>query len=268
MQDNVIQFYAPFGMVLYKAEEHNGRWEVYLQASNEGLDQEQEVLLCKALQDTKDYFLKHGVLSWDHLHKVKGDPKYIIGEPMDVAFNDQRETLVKGFLYQKNTIAQNLWGNIQSGAKRLGASVGGGILKKAKDGLTRILQVIWDECAITHKPVNDGTLGKVQVIPFVEFAKALMAGGGVDASAFSGGRSLIMESLQGADEEMDTSLGMNYEELRLLWDKLLANIMNGTFVSYNDIVQYILSQRYSDVITVKLIEFISNKMPGNSGAIY
>lgn len=265
---NGDQFYSPFANTLIKGEEVNGRWEVYLQASNEGLDQDEEVVMCKALKDAADYYLTHGVLSYDHKHKQLHDPKYIIGEPLDIAFTGKNETLVKGFLYQENEIAKSLWDNIRSGAKMLGASVGGGILRKARDAARGIkgliTKVIWDETAITHKPVNDGTLGLVSIIPFTQFAKALMAGGGVNADMFTGGRALTPENLQGsplADTAGAQGDSIPYGELRRLFDDLLVSIKNGKVKSYNDVMEFILSRGYPHNISAELIKYVSEKLP-------
>jgi len=257
-------FYSPFsGAVLIKAEDHGGKWVVYLQASNEGMDQDSEVILSKALQEAKDYYLSHGVISWDHLHKQKGDPGFIIGEPTEVQFTKSNETLVKGWLYQKNPIAQKLWSNIESGATKLGASVGGGILSKSKGKIER---VIWDEVAITNKPVNAGTLGHVQVIPFMEFAKALMAGSGVDAASYSGGRALSTEQLAGklvdaTFGQTDATPEVNYDEGRRYFDDLLINIKNGNIISMNDVVAYTLGQGYTEGVASVLIDFVARKIP-------
>lgn len=265
------EFYSPFsGQVLIKAEAENDKWVIYLEASNEGLDQEQEVIMAKAMEASKDYYLTHGVLSWDHKHKILHDPGFIVGEPTDVAITKQNSTLVKGWLYQKNPIAINLWHNIQSGAQKLGASVGGGIIQKSKgaegSGVSnQIDRVIWDETAITHKPVNDSTLGHVQVIPFQEFAKALMAGSGVNGN-YTGGRALTGESMQGAtvDEtfgQTDIIRDLSYEESRKFFDALWVNIKNEQITSMNDVISYTLSQGYSDGVAVALIEFIAKKLP-------
>lgn len=256
------EFYSPFdGAVLIKAEEHGGKWVVYLQASNEGLDQDSEVILSKALRDAKDYFLTHGVLSWDHKHKILHDPGFIVGEPDDVQFTNKNETLVKGWLYQKNPIAKKLWSNIESGATKLGASVGGGILSKSKGKIER---VIWDETAITHKPVNDMTLGHVQVIPFREFAKALMAGSGVDASSYSGGRALSPENLN--PELTDATFGqtdkLSHDDLRAYFDELLIRIKNNTISSMNDVLAFTRDKGYSDEVSSVLINFVTDKIPG------
>ena len=269
------EFYSPFsGQVLIKAEEHGGKWCIFLQASNEGLDQEQEVVLSKALQESKDYYLSHGVLSWDHKHKVLHDPKFIIGEPTEVQFNAQRETLVKGWLYQKNPIAQSVWQNIQSGAERLGASVGGGILKKSdgegKDGVSSfITKLIWDETALTNKPVNAATFGHVQLIPFDQFAKALMAGTGVDAATYSGGRALTAENMDEVlvDQtfgQRDVPLGVNYEDGRKFFDGVLVAISKGKITSMEDVKKYTVDQGYDNGVAVALIDFIAKKIPNLS----
>jgi len=262
------QFYSPFTKVLIKGDEADGKWNVYLQASNEGLDQDEEVLLCKALKDAADYYLTHGVLSWDHKHKVLHDPKYIIGEPVDVAFTGNNETMVKGFLYKENEVAQGLWKNIMSGAKMLGASVGGGILQKAKDaaeGVKGVIsKVVWDETAVTHKPVNDGTLGMVSIVPFPVFAKALMAGSGVNAEMFTGGRALTPESLQGSGVENilhNEGSTIPYGETRRIFDDLLVRIKGGGISSYNDVVSYITAQGYPNEVTAQLLQFLQKKLP-------
>lgn len=258
------EFYSPFsGSVLIKAEEHGGKWVVYLQASNEGLDQDSEVILSKALKEASDYFLSHGVLSYDHKHKILHDPGFIIGEPDEVQFSKSNETLVKGWLYQKNPIAKKLWANIESGAKKLGASVGGGILSKSKGKIER---VIWDETAITHKPVNDGTLGHVQLIPFTEFAKALMAGAGVDASGYSGGRALTSENINneltdGTYGQTDVGPTVDYEEGRRFFDNLLIHIKQDKIKTMNDVVNYVRSQGYTDSVASVLIDFVARKIP-------
>ena len=165
-------FYTQLPFVLVKAKENKrGDWSVFLEASNEGVDQEGEKMLRKALEEQKDYFLDHGVLSLDHQHKLTNDPKYIIGEPSDVRFTSDNKTLVKGKLYKENPLAQGLWKNLLSGSTRFGASVGGYVL--AKGAANDIEKVIWDEVAVTNHPVLDSTLGHVSVIPFQEFTKSL-----------------------------------------------------------------------------------------------
>jgi len=252
-------FYSPFSDVLIKGAEENGQWIVYLQASNEMKDQDGETVDMAALQKAADYFLSHGVLSWDHKHKATHDPGFIIGEPLEVKFTKDHRTLVKGYLYQANDIAQKVWKNIQSGAKRLGASIGGGILQKSENA---IKQVIWDETAITHRPVNDGTLGGVQMVPFAAFAKALMAGGGVDASVFTGGRALSPESLQGST--VDNMVPP--EELRGMFGDLLKAVRDNKIGSYNDMLNFVYDRGYEGNSAAKIINYLSRKIPNVVGA--
>lgn len=253
-------FYSPFTTTLVKAEEHNDKWEVYLEASNETKDQEEEVLLCKALKDTADYYLTHGILSWDHKHKQTHDPGFIIGEPTDVAFTDRNQTLIKGFLYKENTIAQGLWKNLMSNATRIGASVGGGILRKAADaskGIAGLItKVIWDEVALTHKPVNDATLGRVSIIPFAEFAKSLMAGSGVDAGSFTGGRALTGEVLQG--NKVDE---LSPEKVQSIFKSLLGKVKDGSIASLADVVEHVNTFDLEPKAAASVIEFLTYKIP-------
>lgn len=239
-------FYLPFqNSQLIKAAEENGKWVVYLEASNETLDQENEVIAMKALKDASDYYLTHGVISWDHKHKQLNDPSYIIGEPEDVAFTSRNSTLVKGFLYKENKRAQGVWENILSNTTRFGSSVGGYILKKAKEGLSQLVsKVLWDETAITHKPVNDTTLGKVQIIPFTEFVKALMAGSGVDAANFTGGRSLTKEELQGSSHAK-----------RIFFD-FMHNLKKGNLFGYDGLVSFVKSYKLDKDLEKQVIDFI------------
>lgn len=250
-------FYTPLDSVLIKGVEEDGKWIIYLQASNEMQDQDGETVEAEALKKAADYFLSHGVLSWDHKHKVTHDPGFIIGEPLDVKFTPKGETLVKGFLYQSNDIAQKVWKNIQSGARRIGASIGGGILQKAK---STIKQVIWDETALTHKPVNDGTLGLVQVVPFTEFAKALMAGSGVDSGSFSGGRALVGESLQGS-----VSYEIDMRDVRSMFSDLLKAVRDGRISSYNDMLNFVYDRGYEGNTASRIINYIARKIPNVVG---
>jgi len=263
-------FYAPFAEVLLiKGVEENGQWIVYLEASNELKDQDGEVVDQAALKKAADYYLSHGVISWDHKHKQTNDPEFIIGEPLDVQFTDEGKTLVKGWLYQQNEKAKKVWNNIRSKAKRLGASIGGGILAKAED---HIRKVIWDEVAITHKPINDGTLGGVQLIPFAafakavsfsegntsleEFIKALTAGSGVDASQFTGGRALTPESLQGST----VKYVVRKDELDELFKSLMVEMIKGTVRNYNDLTNYVLDRGYSDGVARRIISHVAQNM--------
>lgn len=173
---------------LVKAEEdENGDKFLYLHASSEAKDSQNETILQKALQNSKDYFLREGVISYDHLYKsvdkdgrVKINPAYVIGEPVEVKFceDDKKNTFVKAKMYldapndkEKENFAAEAFRLAKSKSSRLRASVGGRILERDKNDPNIITRVIWDDLAITLKPVNKALNG-VSVIPLEEFAKS------------------------------------------------------------------------------------------------
>lgn len=205
--DNLSPFYSPFTEIILKSDP-NDDYTIFIEASNESPDQQSEVLFMKALENEAENYLRKGIISWDHLHKIKGNPEYIIGEPEDVGFKGKK-TFVKGRLYKGVRFAEAVVRMMKANSSRLGASVGGFIRRRkkmAQQALSGVTGVLWDETAITYKPVNDTTMGKVSLIPIGAFAKALAAGTGVDAGSFTGGRALSNESLQGANAKKKEKL--------------------------------------------------------------
>ncbi len=238
-------FYTPFSEneLLIKADEKDPN-VIYIKASSQAPDLQKEVLFMKALEEEAESFLKSGLLSWDHLHKIKGSPEYIIGEPLDVNFKKStNETWVKGKLYEKVGFAQHVKNLLASGCSRLGASVGGSIRRKAPmltKALTGIMKVIWDELAITYKPVHPATLGNVSLIPIGAFAKALAVGSGVDASQFTGGRALLPESMQGVVSQVAAQTSFK----ELLW-----RMKNGTVRTSDDLRDFLAMQGLESLYT-------------------
>ena len=224
--------------VLIKADE-NDPYTVFLEASNEAKDQQKDILFMKALEAETENFLRKGVISWDHLHKVKNDPGYIVGEPLDVkfSFKEPKATLVKAKLYKAVDYANKIVNMLKSASTRLGASVGGFIqqrkpLSKSSFG---IFKVLWDELAITYKPINDATLGNVSLIPIGAFAKALMVGSGTDAATFTGGRSLIPESVQGGVK----GTKFPFDWARSVLNGVVAQIAKGKIKSHSDLKKHL-----------------------------
>lgn len=178
----------------------SARFKIDIEASNEFRDKDNEVVLRKAMEEAADGFLSEGVISWDHMHKDEdhSSPRFIIGEPLDVQFpSGNKSTLVKAQLYEKNSVARDLVDNLESGSTRFGASVGGKKLAKSFTGIVQ--RVLWDEVAVTYKPVNAATLGSVRQTPMEALAKALVAGSGVNPAHFTSGRAMTLESLMGAE---------------------------------------------------------------------
>lgn len=197
--NHMEKFYSPFASqgVLIKADKDDPSI-IYIEASNQTVDNQKDITIMKALEEEAENFLRKGVISWDHLHKIEKSPEYIIGEPLDVAFKKE-STWVKAKMYKSVTYGKSVLNLLESGSTRLGASIGGYIAKRKSlsKSISAITKVIWDELAITYKPVNDTTLGNVSLIPIGAFAKALMAGSGVNTENFTGGRAMTPESLQG-----------------------------------------------------------------------
>jgi len=240
---------------LVKAEEQGSNWIVFLEASNESRDQEDDIIVMKALKDAADYYLSKGVISWDHQHKLQKSPEYIIGEPLDIAFTESKSTLVKGKLYKENKRAQGLWENLLSKSSRFGASVGGYILKKSLEGGQKFIRkVIFDDVAVTHKPVNDTTLGHVQLVPFSAFAKSLTAGTGVNPSEFSAGRALTTENLQGDVVKLDSA------KLDKMFKAFLKGVKEGTLIGYEDTKSWIKEQVPSETTANQIMDFILSKL--------
>jgi hypothetical protein len=246
---------GPFtNVTLMKAEEEGSKWVVYLEASNENEDREREVTVMKALKKASDFYLTHGVISWDHQHKpdvrrnYPGDPQCIIGEPTDVAFSSSRSTLVKGILYKKNQKAQGVMENMMSRTTRFGASVSGYVLKKSvSENANYITEVFWDDTAVTYKPVNDTTMGHATLTPFAEFAKALMAGAGINAAEFTGGRALVPESLRG-------------KPVDILFKDFVKKVKVGRLNTYRDTREWVKSRGLEDDAVDYLMGFIFEKL--------
>ena len=181
-----------------------------VEASNENLDIEGQRVLQAALLNTKDYFLKSGVVSKDHKHRKMNkngtfdiDEDYVIGEPMDV-FVDGTSTLVRGKLYVDNEYAQKFIKLLDAGSSRVKASVGGLVprVKKVLENgreVGNIESVLWDDLALTIAPVNptvEPAVSMAKSLTSVEFVKALSAGYGTDSAAFTGGRALQKEDVE------------------------------------------------------------------------
>jgi hypothetical protein len=242
---------------------------IYIEASNEKSDRQDDTVLQKALREQAKEFMRRGLISYDHLHKVLKDPRYIIGEPLDVKFPDDGRTLVKARLYPSNEYAADLKKKLKDNCTRLGSSIGGFITKRVKSvdklrkSVNYISGIIWDEVALTFKPVNSDTLGTVQYVPYSEFAKsfcsesyqpeifkALMAGGGTDAAAFTGGRTLIPESLQGVGK----SKNLNARRMR----GYLSLVVDGKVKSFKELAGIAKSEGDGEIIAPLASYLIEN----------
>lgn len=202
-----------------------GHRYLYLEASNEGLDQQDEIIMAKALAESSDYFMRYGNVDIDHLTKLGprlGIPdaaSYEIGQPRDVRVHGGT-TFVKAEIYQgTGPAAENanlFWSSVTElkPPQRWYPSVGGQALSKSieVDSKTKakrviIRQVRWNNIGMSKTPVNQhvrhcstmplGAFAKAFSAGGLDLTKALEAGYGTDSSALSGGGALREQSLEG-----------------------------------------------------------------------
>lgn len=207
----------------------NGERFVYFEASNEGLDQTNEVIASKALKESSDYFLRYGNIDIDHYTLVgakKGIPDYPlyeIGRPIDVRQRNGK-TFVKAQIYsgtgQAARRANDFWSSLMdvNPPQRWYPSVGGAVLEKSieidprsKERIAVISKVRWSNIGVSKTPVNQH-VSSCATVPIGAFAKSLTASGaidirkalevghGTDAASLSGGGALQKQSLWGADQ--------------------------------------------------------------------
>lgn len=237
--------YLSIGSML-KATPHQegGQRFIYFEASNEALDQQNEVVMQKALRDSADWFLKFGNIDIDHYTLIGakvGIPDYTmyeIGRPVDVSF-EGKKTLVKAEIYsgagQAADRANQFWSSLVelNPPARWYPSVGGSVMEKAieidgKTGMRKALikKVRWSNIGVSKTPVNQ-TVSTVATMPLatmakswgaggLDFAKALEASYATDAAAKTGGGALGMQSI-------DTGRS-NYFDFR---EKLASAMCNG-----------------------------------------
>jgi hypothetical protein len=232
--------------------DENGNFIFEVEASNENLDLQNQVVLQRALMDSRDHFLKNGVVSFDHLHKRRGaggeiisDPSMVIGEPIEVR-TEGKKTIVVGKLYKSSEIARDLIQKIKDGSTRIKASVGGifpKVIRDTKNGVEKIVSVLWNDLALTVSPVNSTVspaFAKSYLEPF-ELVKALSAGHGTNSAEFEGGRALIPEDLSKTVQETAETTA-EFEELKDKIRSLLAAMNSGEIKDENHAIKYLINQ--------------------------
>ncbi len=198
-----------------------GNWILWAEASNENLDFQGQVVLQDALKKSEGYFLENGVISYDHrhLHADPEDPtwtpeKYIIGEPLAVKTKGKR-TFVQFKLYKSNALAQQIVSKIRDGSTRVKTSIAGKvpqIIQEYSQKLGHVVEVVkgvlWDELALTFKPVNQ-TLAPVTPEQFVKSLTATPMP--TNVAARTGGAALISSS-NTPRKKSQIETGKNLEE--------------------------------------------------------
>jgi len=218
------------GLLKATPAEESGRRILYMEASNEDPDYQNEIVLQNALSESADYYLRHGNIDLSH-YSILG-PKsglanfmeYEIGKPIDVQVSDR--TYVKCELYTgESPMAKNanmVWDSLtkQNPPSRWYPSVGGVVLSKSMqiDPLTgKKVQVVdkvrWNNIALDRCPVNK-TVPEVSSAPVGVFAKsmngfvikALAASACTDTAQLTGGGALGRQSLDGAQAEQTAAV--------------------------------------------------------------
>lgn len=243
-----------------------GNYIFEVEASNENLDLQNQIVLQNALLESKDEFLKGGVISYDHLHKRKdqngnviSDPSMVIGEPIDVK-TDGKSTIVVGKLYATNDKAKELIKMLKAGSTRVRASVGGifpEIVKNVKTGVEKITHVLWNDLALTTSPVNNtvGSACFAKSMDSEEFVKALCAGYVTDSAAKTGGSALIKEDLE---KNVTTVNQNNEDEEKEIIHSLISALQNGEVEGKEQAESYLTSRgidkEHSRIIVREIID--------------
>lgn len=223
MLDAIPAYLSITDMLKATPREEGGDRFVYLEASNESVDYQGEVVLSKALKDSSAYYLQYGNLDIDHYTQIgarMGIPNYEtyeIGRPVEVTVREGK-TFVKGQIYKGDGPAAEranaFWSSLVdlNPPARWFPSVGGKVIAKsvAIDPQTKakravIENVRWTNIGFSKTPVNL-SVGPVSTVPVgaltkslcaegFDYAKALEAGYGTDAAALAGGGALRKQSL-------------------------------------------------------------------------
>lgn len=221
---SVPDFISVGGLLKATPNEDGGRRYVFFEASNEDVDHQNEVVLQKALEQSSEYYLRHGNVDLSHYTLlgpkagIQNFLEYEIGKPVAVRV-DGKHTFVKAELYQGDSpMARNanmVWDSLtkQVPPMRWYPSVGGQVLHKSvqfdpvtKSRVAVVERVRWNNTALDRCPVNK-TVPEISTVPVGAFAKSL--GGFVIAKALeasyetnvanlTGGGALGMQSLDGA----------------------------------------------------------------------
>ncbi len=143
------------------------------------------------------YFVKNGYFNWDH----QQDPNARIGEPLDCKVT-KNGLWVKGYLYNENKIAEQVWEQMNSleaskASRKMGFSIEGKVRRRSG----KKIEKCWiQNIAITAQPVNTNT--------WAEIVKSLAKEVKDETKALTAeGSDLVPESL---DKEDKKNLSKSY----------------------------------------------------------
>ena len=212
------------GLLKAMPHEEAGERFVYIEGSNETRDYQGERVMCKALEASRDYFLRYGNINLDHLtllgpmRGIADYHLYEIGQPVAVEISAPH-TFIKAQLYKGESAAawqaEEVWASMtqQTPPARWYPSIGGSVLAKAKsidaqtgEPETLVSEILWANIGLSKTPINLA-VPTIATMPFGVFAKAWTDQGfdlakaldassaGTDAATLTGGAALGRQSL-------------------------------------------------------------------------
>lgn len=190
-----------------------GHRVIYMEASNEARDIQAERTLASALEDSKDYFIRHGRIDLDHATMTQmirdmrlepGNPyAREIGQPISVTVRrdtgDIPRVLVKAQIFSSRDkgnpftkAADWFWNSLNvNPPMKWYPSIGGTLFQDdherdpATGKPTRVLTKLrWHSIGLSRTPVNT-TVQEVSLVPLRDFAKAMTESGQTFAQILS-----------------------------------------------------------------------------------
>lgn len=178
-----------FKINLVKSAEEDGERYVYGIASTESIDGDGDIVEASGLKKSSEWYIKNGIIDWDHKSIEQGDPSAIIGKPMELKWDGQNRAHFKGILFKGVKKAEDVWNLMQAKGAELGFSVGGKILDKKtffdpklNKNVSRITKVFMNHMAITPFPSNKDSFATAE--PYSMFFKSLSVGSELGEEAF------------------------------------------------------------------------------------
>lgn len=168
--------------VLIKSALSGSKRTIEVEASNQRVDLEGDVILQESLLKSAPYFVKNGHIDYNHFSELfpeSGD-KWVVGKPLEVIAGDNKSTIVKGEILSgaefdpKKNVYDALWLCLTTEPEiKWYASVYGLTTDKedCRDsycdyGATRYLVkgMEWRSMALTQKPMNNTLTGTARIV--------------------------------------------------------------------------------------------------------
>ncbi|WP_443698747.1 hypothetical protein [Pseudomonas sp.] len=246
-----------------RPSEEGGERFIYLEASREGADQQNEYVLAKALEDSAEHFLKFGNIDIDHksmapiakMYGIENPETWEVGVPEDVRVDGQ-SVLVKARLFKGDTPlaakANMVWDSMTklNPAARWYASVGGATLAKAagvdpatNNKVNFVTKVRWSNLAISRQPVNQhvsaattvpfGALAKCWTPDGFDMFKALEASYATDAVGKTGGAAFGQQSLDTGGQQPHSYYGFRNKLAAAMKSKELTDMTMPSMIAFS-----------------------------------